>query len=147
MYIFVLFFFSRRNRLFWFKWFSYQDVNIEMYACICMCMHAYMCVHTWMDIYQHLHECAFVHVYVHAYVHVCTFCNTLPHIEVGLAGFAPPPPYWKTSYAYVTCISSRETPFLNIGKSHLQPAHNRPIGPPSARQRNKHFNGVSLAGR
>ena len=63
-----------------------------MYACICMCMHAYMCVHTRMGIYQHVHDCACVHVYVHAYVRVCTFCNTLPHIEVGLAGFAPPPP-------------------------------------------------------
>ena len=44
-----------------------------------------------MGIYQHVHECACVYVYVHAYVRVCTFCNTLPHIEVGLTGFAPPP--------------------------------------------------------
>ena len=146
MYIFVLFFLVE------IACFNLNDfrsgckyINVCIHI-ICMCMHAYMCVHTWMSIYQHVHECACVHVYVHAYVRVCTFCNTLPHTEVGLAGFAHPP-YWKASYAYVTCISSRETPFLNIGKSHLQPAHNRPIGPPSARQRNKHFNGVPLAGR
>ena len=59
-------------------------------------MHAYMCVHTRMGIYQHVHDSARVHVYVHAYVRVCTFCNTLPHIEVGLAGFAAPHPILKS---------------------------------------------------
>ena len=43
-------------------------------------------------------------VYVHAYVRVCTFCNTLPHIEVGLDGFAPPPPH----------IEKLPTPMLHV---------------------------------
>ena len=54
-------------------------------------MNTCVCVHALIDIYQHLHVC--IHVYVHACMYVYTFCNLPPppHIEVGLAGFAPPP--------------------------------------------------------
>ena len=62
-------------------------------------MHAYMYVCMHALVFGHLAACTCVHtcVCVHACMRVCTFCNTPPppqSIDVGLSGYAPPPPQY-----------------------------------------------------
>ena len=102
-----------------------------MHAYACACMYTCVCIHEWVFISMYMS----VHAYMCMCMHMCVYVHfTIPSPILNwprwLCTPNPPPPpplYYKASYAYVTCISSRETPFLNIGKSHLQPAHNRPI--------------------
>ena len=58
-----------------------------MYVCIgSACMHTCVCMHAW--VYEYLtHVCAYMRM--HAYMY---FWQYPPSIEVGRAGFAPPPP-------------------------------------------------------
>ena len=57
------------------------------------CMHTCVCMHA--GVYEHLSACTCACIHVCTCMRVCTFCNTPTIIEVGLAGFAPPPPILK----------------------------------------------------
>ena len=88
-------------------------------------MHAYACAY--MHTCLCMHELVFISMYmrVHAYMcmcmHMCVYVHfSIPSPILKLASLALHPHIEKASYAYVTCIPSRETPFLNIGISQLQ---------------------------
>ena len=58
-----------------------------IHVCVCVCV----CMHAW--VYEHLATCAWGCIHVCVCMHVCVyiFPPTPPSIEVGLAGFTPPP--------------------------------------------------------
>ena len=53
------------------------------------CMHTCVCMHA--GVYEHLSACTCACIHVCTCMRVCTFCNTPTSIEVGVAGFVPPP--------------------------------------------------------
>ena len=59
-----------------------------MHTCVFVCMHAY--IHTW--VYEHLATCVCIHMCMCMHAYMYNLLSPRPSIEVGLAGFAPPPP-------------------------------------------------------